>query len=188
MKEAGIEVNPEEAYAAALLHDVGIAKSPYKTEADEEANPWPEHAVRGAKDALGAGLPKNVAAAIQNHEGIGWTEAEISLLHLEPAVVGKTWRSNTPEAKAVHFADQIVYVVRNMQLDPWKDPSAVVTGNLSYYATLYQKRAGKRITRNHPVFKRILALQEEMLPYSSMRDVPPPWKGLSVLSHPSSEN
>src|SRR5437870_7934938 len=82
MKVAGLKVNSEAAYAGALLHDIGIAKSPRKTEAEEDEDPWPEHAVDGARDALKAGFPEEVVGAIQNHEGLGFTQKEMDELKL----------------------------------------------------------------------------------------------------------
>ena len=182
MKDAGLKVDKDAAYAGALLHDIGIVKSPNKTEADEEENPWPEHAVDGAIDALKAGFPESVAAGIQNHEGgMGFNKTEMKELKLPPPAVGETWESDLPEAKIAAFADQLVYMVRHMNSDPWKDRDLIVRANLSYLNTLYKKRTGKGISKNHPILKRLIKLQDEMLQYAKPEDVPPAWKGISIL-------
>ena len=180
MKEMGLKIDPDAAYAGALLHDIGIVKSPNKTEADEQENPWPEHAVDGAKDALAAGFPESVAAAIQNHE-FGFNKSEMKGLKLRSPAVGETWGSELLEAKVVSLADQVVYMVRHMGLDPWKDRRAVVGANFGYLDTLYRKRTGKGVAKDHPVIKRIIKMQDELLQYVKPDDVPPAWKGITTF-------
>ena len=181
MKDGGVEVDPDAAYAGAILHDIGIVKSPNKTEADEQENPWPEHAVYGAKDALEAGFPVSVAAAIQNHE-FGFNKSEMEELKLPPPAVGQTWGSNVIEARVVSVADQIITIMMHMGLDPWKDRDTIVRANFGYLDTLYKKRAGRGITKDHAVFKRIFELMDEILPYVKPEDVPPAWKGITTFA------
>ena len=54
------------------------------------------------------------------------------------------------EAKVVAYADQLVYMVRHMGLDPWKDRDLIVRANLGYLNTLYGKRLSKSITKERP--------------------------------------
>jgi putative nucleotidyltransferase with HDIG domain len=173
MRKKEIRVDHEVVYAAAILHDIGIAKSPYKSQAEEEMNPWPEHAVEGARIALEEGLPRSVAEAIQAHEQIGFNRNEIEELHLAPPVVGETWGSDAAEAKVVAAADQVVYIVRHMGLDIWNDNTAIIRGNFSYLDTLYRQRTGGGVSQYHPILKRIVERTKEILPFVKPVDVPP---------------
>jgi len=184
MKKRGVEVDLDVVYAAALLHDIGITKAPFKSEAEEEENPWPEHAVEGAKIALQGGLPDSVAEAIQAHEQLGFNQTEMDELKFVAPAVGKNWGSDSTESKIVAAADQVVYIVRHMQLDAWKDQDAILKANFSYVDTLYKKRTGRGVKRDHPALIRMIERTREILPYIQPNEVPAPWKGISVLKTP----
>jgi len=187
MKDSGVDVNVDEAWAGAILHEIGLtAPDCPKTEAEESVRPYPEHAVIGAKDAQEAGFPTSVVAAIQNHGG-HYNKAECELLEMPLAVVGDTWTSDIIEAKVVAAADEVLFLRRhaNPPLDPWKDNSVMLPFKFAEQKKLYKQRLNKDITEDDPtvkrVFKECLELYGEMLQYVKDEDVPAPWKGLAEV-------
>jgi putative nucleotidyltransferase with HDIG domain len=181
MLRAGLSVSADLSYSAGLLHDIGIAKSPIKSETEENENPWPEHAVEGARMAQVAGFPVAVVGAIQNHELLGFSVEEIKELKLAPAVIGTTWKYDTLEARTVAGGDQLVYIVRHMGYDPWMNRSSIVDANFDYFSNLYKKRTGQSITRNHPIFQRLSDEIDFVLNYAEPEDIPQAWEGISTV-------
>ena len=109
MKGLGIDVDPNMAYCAALLHEIGLVDSPSQTEKEEQDYPWPEHAVVGAQKARDAGFPEPIVAAIQNHAGC-YNKSECDELKLPYPIVGETWSTNDIISKIVQIADSVIAV------------------------------------------------------------------------------
>lgn len=179
MKRSGMKINPDVAYAGGLLHDIGLSKWAISSEADESGNPWPEHAVEGAREALKGGFPKSVVAAIQNHE-YSFDKRDIEELKLAPPAIGATWASDLTEAKVVQVADQVVFMIRHLNKNPWKDKS-VLGASYGYLSLIYKQRTGRKMPKNHRIIKRIIRNNSQMLRYVKPEDIPPPWKGISTF-------
>jgi putative nucleotidyltransferase with HDIG domain len=171
MRSAGLRIEPNLAYVAGLIHDLGLEGTRYRTTYDEEQTPWPEHAVVGAGIAMRHGFSRAVARTIQGHEGVGYTRAEIAYLHLPPPALGATWRSDSLLTKVVCCADQLADVVGEKGLDPWKDVSVIVLANYEYYNVLYQARAGRSLTTHDRVLRRIVDRTSAILPFADRDDV-----------------
>ena len=192
MKGLGIDVDPNMAYCAALLHEIGLVDSPSQTEKEEQDYPWPEHAVVGAQKARDAGFPEPIVAAIQNHAGC-YNKSECDELKLPYPIVGETWTSNHVIAKVVQIADEAVVLVRHHfpSLDPWNDPKAHDIKDemkTSEVEKMYKIRINKTVTKDHPYWQRVVKesheLYDEMLKYVKAEDVPPAWPGLSGWEPP----
>ena len=177
-----IAVDPEAAYAAGLLHDLGLSLRGQLTERDEELDPWPEHAIAGARIALEAGFPRAIVTSIQSHEGVGYTQAEMAELKLDPPAIGKTWGARSALSKVLATADELVFLTRHLSVDPWRDHAAIRRYGHPYLDTIYRKRAGHAITDTHPVLMRLERRIVEVLPWARAGDVPPPWPGLARSS------
>ena len=167
--------------AGALLHDIGLAKAPVKSEDEEFENPYPEHCVTGAKRILELGYPETVAECAQGHEQWGVEEAKD--IGLPPPVVGNDYLLHSLEAQIVSFGDLALFMVVEVGIDyfdPWKDPNASAKAMLPYINACY-KRINKTVNIDHPIFTRSTENQARLIKYIEPEDFPKPWEGMAKM-------
>ena len=131
--------------------------------------PAPEHCVSGAKIALNAGFPPIVVECIENHELWSGNEAkEIGFPEpLKKDYIPKTW-----EAKIVAYADLVVSVAVQEGYDLWKDPNAIIKASYPHRNNCFKSKTGKSIGKNHPIIKRLIKFNNEMIKYLKREFIP----------------
>jgi putative nucleotidyltransferase with HDIG domain len=181
MGREGAEVDKKVLQAGGLLHDIGITKTPVKSEDEEFQNPHPEHCTIGAEMILGLGYPREVAECAQGHER--WSVEAAREIGLPNPAVGNDYLPHCVEAQLVAFADVAVYSVVEVgadYLNPWKDARAFAKAMLPYVRACY-KRINKEVTVDHPVCVNASANQEMFLKYVKIDDFPKPWRGMATM-------
>ena len=165
-KVLAVDIDKKVIEAGALLHDVGLIKTKARTRFDEAEMASPEHAVLGALLALEMGFPKEVAHCIETHEisgSISFEEAE--LFKLPKPVIGHS--PSTWEAKIVVYADSVVFWAVENNIDLWgKDVDKEIARVSFHYTNLcYKQKAGIEIDLDHPIFKRMAKINNELIKY-----------------------
>lgn len=155
-----------------LLHDIGITHFGERDYEAEMACPIPVHCAIGAEMVLAEGFSADVADCVAGHEC--WTKAEAEECQF-PAPV-KDYLPLTPEAKAVAYADIVVFAAIEEGFDLWKENDAVVRTYLHYFGNCFRNASGREIEADHPLVQRVEALHREMLPYLSPEILPKPWR------------
>jgi len=170
----GVKVDKSVVKAGALMHDIGLSKTEVKTRFDEEKHPVPIHAQLGGGLVLELGFPRSVAHCVEAHEmGGSMSNEDAKELKLpEPytSYLPQTW-----EAKIVAFADLMVFVAVESRLDPWKDPEAPAKALFPYVDLCYKIVTSKGVTMDHPILKRTVKLNKEMIKYLKRKFLPELW-------------
>jgi putative nucleotidyltransferase with HDIG domain len=173
ISQKGIVIDKQIVEAGGLLHDVGIATFGDRDYEAEMAEPIPEHCSIGANLALEAGFPESVAHCIEAHEC--WLGNEAKACRFPDPVkedyIPKTW-----EAKAVAYADIVVFAAVEEGYDLWKDPDAVVKTYYAYFSKCFKNATGENIEKDHPSVQRINELHKEMFQYLKPEYIPKPWR------------
>jgi putative nucleotidyltransferase with HDIG domain len=173
MYKKGIEVDKWVVEAGGLLHDVGLTAFGERDYETEMANPTPEHCALGARIALEAGFPESVAHCIESHEL--WLASEAKAVRF-PEPVTKDYTPETWEAKAVTYADIVVFAAVEEGHDLWKDTEAIVKTYHPYIKKCFESATGSSVEENHPLIRRIDRFHKEMIVYLKPEHIPKPWR------------
>ena len=169
----GIKIDKRIVEAGGLLHDIGIATFGERDYEAEMAEPIPEHCSIGATIALEAGFPESVAHCIEAHEC--WLGGEAKICRF-PDPVKEDYLPKTWEAKAVAYADVVVFAAVEEGYDLWNDPDAVVKTYYPYFSKCFKNTTGQSIGKDHPAIQRINKLHKDMFGYLRPEYVPKPWR------------
>jgi len=144
--------------AGCVLHDLGVCVT-----RDDLS---PSHATHGARIIREFGYPEPVARCVECHELAGIDDAsEAADLGIKdmgrPSFKIVTW-----EERIVTWADAFIGIAAECMLDPWADPHALVKIAYPYVRTVVMRWSGKAAGIEHPSFRRLQTLQEQMMPYT----------------------
>jgi len=144
--------------AGCILHDLGVCVT-----RDDLS---PSHATHGARIIRECGYPESVARSVECHELAGIRDAaEAADLGIEamgrPSFAIVTW-----EERIVTWADAFIGITAECMLDPWEDRHALVKIAYPYVRTVVMRWSGKVVGIDHPSFRRLQSLQDQMMRYS----------------------
>ncbi len=175
MMAAGQELDLQVVELGGLLHDIGITHFGERDFEAEMSAPIPSHCVIGAAIVLEEGYSQAVAHCVESHEL--WLKEEAEECRF-PAPV-KDYVPQTPEAKAVAYADIVVFAAIEEGFDLWKEKDAVVRTYHHYFGNCYRNLCGRQITAEHPLVQRVEALHRQMLPYLTPQMLPKAWRSFT---------
>lgn len=170
----GIKVDKKVVEAGALMHDIGLSKTEVKTRFDEEEHPVPIHTQLGGGLVLELGFPRSVAHCVEAHE-MGGSMSNEDAKELKLPGPYTSYLPETWEAKIVAYADLMVFVAVESKLDPWKDPEAPAKAIFPYADLCYKIVTGKGVTMDHPILRRAVRLNNEMIKYVKREFLPELW-------------
>ena len=171
--QKGIAIDKQIVEAGGLLHDIGIATFGDRDYEAEMAEPVPEHCGVGANIALEAGFPESIAHCIESHEL--WLGDEARTLGF-PEPVKEDYIPKTWEAKAVAYADVVVFAAVEEGHNLWQDADAVIKTYYPYFSKCFKNATGENIQKEHSAIKRIDAFHKEMIAYLKPEYIPEPWR------------
>ena len=172
MTAKGIKVDPAVVELGGLLHDIGITHFGERDYEAEMACPIPAHCAIGAEMVLAEGFSTSVADCVAGHEC--WIKAEAEECGF-PAPV-KDYLPLTPGAKAVAYADIVVFAAIEEGFNLWEEKDAVLRTYLHYFGNCFRNASGREIDASHPLVQRVETLHREMLPYLTPEILPKPWR------------
>ena len=152
--QLGVKVNIETAEIGALLHDVGISQ-----ESDDAS---PEHAYIGGQIALAAGFSPEIARCIELHDCGGFVKEVVQELDLPRSVKKDDLLPETWEEKVVCYADLIISLEGESQVNVWEDETGPARGIYPYMATVYRHRRGLCFPTDHPQLAYVNKFNKEM--------------------------
>lgn len=173
MQKKGIKIDKKVTEAGGLMHDVGLAQFGDRDYEAEMSRPTPQHCAIGAAIAIEAGFCQNVAHCIEAHEC--WVGSDAAACNF-PKPVKDEYLPKTPEAKAVAYADIVVFAAVEEGYDLWKDPDAVIKTYHPYFYKCFKNATGLQIDSEHMAIKRINDLHKEMMQYIKPEYIPKPWR------------
>jgi len=134
-----IDVNLKVVEAGALLHDIGLSKTP-----DDYS---PEHAAIGGDIIRKIGFPESVARCAETHEGFTHDEAERLKFPILP--LKETYIPQTIEEKIVCATDSLLALLKEASepVDPWKNPEKSFDLVYSYLRQAYKSKLNKDLIK-----------------------------------------
>ena len=144
--------------AGCIFHDLGVCVT--------KDDLSPSHATHGGRILREYGYPEQVARCVECHELAGISDAaEAADFGIED--MGRpSYRIETWEEKIVTWADGFIGITAECMADPWKDPYALVKAAYPYVRTVVMRWSGKVAGTDHPCFRRLFKLQQEMMPFT----------------------
>jgi uncharacterized protein len=171
--KSGIKIDKKIVEAGALLHDVGLSVFGERGFEEEQEHPTPEHCVIGGKIALENGFPESVAECIECHEL--WSREEARIVKF-PEPIEKDYIPKSWEAKAVAYADMVVFAAVEEGHNLWKEQDAMIKTYHPYINKCFKNATGKNIEEDHPLIQRIDKFHKEMIRYLKPEYIPKPWR------------
>jgi putative nucleotidyltransferase with HDIG domain len=158
VEESGQKVDGAIIDAGCVLHDLGVCVT-----RDDLS---PSHAAHGARIIRECGYPEAVARCVECHELAGIDDlSEATDLGIED-MARPSYRIATWEERIVTWADAFIGITAECMLDPWSDPHALVKIAYPYVRTVVMRWSGKVAGIEHPAFRRLQRLQDQMMPYT----------------------
>lgn len=153
-KQVKADLNMDVIEIGAILHDIGISQI--------NMDNMPEHAYIGGEIARAAGYSEEVARCIERHDGAGFVKEFVLALNLPRSVEKDDMLPETWVEKIVAYADLIISIEAEAQLDFWNDDYSAAKLYYPYLAELYKNRLGLRFPKNHPQFDYIIEFNKCM--------------------------
>jgi uncharacterized protein len=158
VEESGQKVDKAIIDAGCILHDLGVCIT--------KDDLSPSHAMYGARIIRECGYPESVARCVECHELAGIDDsseaADLGIEDMErPSYKIVTW-----EERIVTWADAFIGITAECMLDPWADRYALIKIAYPYIRTVVMRWSGKVAGIEHPAFRRLQSLQEQMMPYT----------------------
>jgi len=135
-------VNLKVVEAGALLHDIGLSKTP------DDCSP--EHAAIGGDIIRKIGFPESVARCAETHEGFTHKEAERLKFPILP--LKETYIPQTIEEKIVSASDSFLTLLKETSevIDPWENPEKSLDLVYSYLRQICKNKLNKDLTKGDP--------------------------------------
>jgi len=144
-RQMGVRVDYEIVEAGALLHDVGISQI--------ISDDMPEHAYIGGRIAQDAGFGEKVSRCIELHDCAGFVKEYVLALDLPRTVAKDDLLPETWEEKIVAYADMIISLEGEWQMDVWNDDTCPARAYFDYISTPLRIRRGLTMSKSHPQFE-----------------------------------